>query len=92
MKINKNQYIGKRLTWDEAVNIFPDMWVAFRDCEMSGIDIENGILVDVIMDKDIKAYRIQHFNENIIIDRTTENCTMGNIHVEIKEKTYENVQ
>lgn len=33
------QYIGKRLTWDEAVDIFTDLWVAFKDCRMSGIDL-----------------------------------------------------
>lgn len=85
MTINKNQYIGKRLTWDETVSLFPDLWVAFKDCEMSGIDIENGILVDVIPDKDIKTYRIQHFNDDIRIDRTTEDCIVGYIHGEIKE-------
>ncbi len=88
MTANKDQYIGERLTWDEAVDLFPDMWVVFRDCEMSGIDIENGILVDVVTDKDIKMYRKQHFNENIVIDRTTENCIVGYIHGEIKEKTF----
>ena len=31
MTINKNQYIGKRLTWDETVSLFPDLWVAFKD-------------------------------------------------------------
>lgn len=56
---------------------------------MSGIDIENGILVDVIADKDIKMYRKQHYNEeNIMIDRTTEDCVVGYIHGEIKEKTF----
>ena len=74
MIVDKNQYIGKRLTWDEAVDIFPDLWVAFKDCTMLGIDMEDGILVDVIEDKNIILYMKQHFNENMYIDRTIENC------------------
>lgn len=89
MTSEKNQYIGKRLTWDEAVAIFPDLWVAFKDCRMSGIDMEDGILVDVITDEDITNYMKQHFNENIYIDRTTENCIVGYIHGEIKEKAFQ---
>ncbi|MDE7205940.1 MAG: hypothetical protein K2N90_02045 [Lachnospiraceae bacterium] len=88
MAADKNQYIGKRLTWDEAVDIFPNLWVAFKDCNMSGIDMEEGILVDVIEDKDIKIYMKQHFDENMYIDRTTENCLVGYIHGEIKEKAF----
>lgn len=89
MAVDKNQYIGKRLTWEEAVDIFPDLWVAFKECKMSGIDIEDGILVDVIDDKDIKIYMKQHFDENMFIDRTTENCVVGYIHGEIKEKAFQ---
>ncbi|MBD5451665.1 MAG: hypothetical protein HDR25_03385 [Lachnospiraceae bacterium] len=89
MAFDKNQYIGKRLTWDETVDIFPDSWVAFKDCRMSGIDMEDGILVDVIADKDIALYMKQHFNEDMYIDRTTENCVAGYIHGEIKEKAFQ---
>lgn len=88
MTANKNLYIGKHLTWDEAVDMFPDLWVVFKDCKMSGIDIEEGILVDVIADQDIKNYMKQHFYEDIVIDRTTEDCNVGYIHGEIKEKTF----
>lgn len=89
LAVDKMQYIGKRLTWDEAVDIFPDLWVAFKDCKMSGIDFENGILVDVIADQDLAIYMKQHFNENVFIDRTTENSIVGYIHGEIKEKTFQ---
>lgn len=88
MAADKTRYIGKRLTWNEAVDIFPDLWVAFKDCIMSGIDLEAGILVDVIKDKDIKMYMQQHFNEDIFIDRTTEDGMVGYIHGEIKENTF----
>lgn len=86
--MDKSLYVGKRLSWDEAVDIFPDLWVAFKDCIMSGIDLENGILVDVIKDKDIAAYMKQHFTDDMFIDRTTENSMMGYIHGEIKEKAF----
>lgn len=89
MLADKDQYIGKRLTWEEVVDIFPDLWVALKDCRMSGIDVEDGILVDVIADKDVKGYMKQHFDENIFIDRTTESCVVGYIHGEIKEKTFQ---
>lgn len=86
--MDKTQYVGKRLTWDEAVEIFPDLWVVFKDCVMSGIDLENGILVDVLKDKDIAVYMKEHFDEDLFIDRTTENGIVGYIHGEIKEKTF----
>ena len=76
LAVDKMQYIGKRLTWDEAVDIFPDLWVAFKDCKMSGIDFENGILVDVIADQDLAIYMKQ-------------NSIVGYIHGEIKEKTFQ---
>lgn len=46
------------------------------------------VLVDVIKDKDITGYMKQHFNEDIYIDRTTENSIAGYLHGEIKEKTF----
>ena len=29
--VNKMQYIRKQLTWDEVVDLFPDLWVVFKD-------------------------------------------------------------
>ncbi len=29
---------NKRLTWDEMVRAYPDMWVVVRDAEMDGPD------------------------------------------------------
>ena len=55
-----------------------------------GIDLETGVLVDVIKDKDITGYMKQHFNEDIYIDRTTENSIAGYLHGEIKRKKLSN--
>lgn len=78
--INKSEYIGKRLTWDRAVELFPYKWVAFKDCKMSGIDMENGILVDVIEDEQIETYIVEHLKDKYYIDRTLDGFAGGYIH------------
>ena len=47
MTEDKIQYIGKRLTWDEAVAIFPNLWVSFKDCIYHGVDFQSGTLIAV---------------------------------------------
>lgn len=70
--MDKAQYVGKRLTWDEAVNIFPDLWVSFQDCIYNGVDFQSGRLVAVIEDDDIEKYLCAHIEENPYYARTTE--------------------
>lgn len=36
---NKSLYIGKRFDWSNLVSLFPNLWVALKDCEYSGIDV-----------------------------------------------------
>ena len=34
-----------RLSWDEMVKQYPDLWVAVKDAEMDGADIMSGEVV-----------------------------------------------
>lgn len=81
--VNKMQYIRKQLTWDEVVDLFPDLWVVFKDCEYENIDFIKGTLIDVIEDKDRIEYMNKHQKEEIYIDRTTDSLSSGYIHAEI---------
>ena len=80
------QYIGKRLTWDEAVDIFPDLWVSFQDCVYNDADFQSGTLVAVIEDDDIGKYVCSHIEENPYFARTTEDNFGGYIHGVLVEK------
>lgn len=82
----KEQYIGKQLTWDEVVKLFPDLWVAFKDCEYHKVTFIRGTLVDVIEDKDRIDYMNKHWGEGLHIDRTTEESGGGYIHGVLNEK------
>lgn len=86
MTADKNQYIGKRLTWDEAVCIFPDLWVSFQDCIYKDADFQSGTLVAVIEDADIGRYVCSHIEENPYFARTTEDRFGGYIHGVLVEK------
>ena len=55
---DKDDYIGKRLSWNEVVNLFPDLWVTLEDYIYTDKDVINEILEDVIQDKDIDDYTI----------------------------------
>ncbi len=50
----------KRITWQEMVDKYPDMWVAVKDAEMDGPDILSGVPVDVKSDDDIAQYHIKN--------------------------------
>ncbi len=34
--VTANEAIGKRLTWDEIVSLFPDRWVGISDYDFDG--------------------------------------------------------
>ncbi len=86
MTEDKIQYIGKRLTWDEAVAIFPNLWVSFKDCIYHGVDFQSGTLIAVIKDDDIGKYICNHIEENPYLVRTTENQFGGYIHGVLAQK------
>ena len=76
---DKSNYIGKQLTWSQAVELFLDLWVSFKECEFKGAAFVKGILVGVISDNDRNKYMDEHWGEKLYIDRTTED-TLGYIH------------
>lgn len=78
---DKRNYIGKQLTWSQAVELFPDLWVSFIDCEFKGATFIKGILVDVISDDGGIKYMEGHWGEKLHIDRITED-TLGDIYME----------
>lgn len=74
---NKEDYIGKVLTWNQTVELFPNLWVAFKDCEFDRATFIKGTLVDVIEDKDRIEFIKKHLRDGLHIDRTTEeNCSI----------------
>ena len=61
-----------RMTWDEMVKKFPDQWVVVKDAEMSGPDILSGIVVAVMPDDQITAFRLSNTRRDYEFCRTTE--------------------
>ena len=50
-----------RLTWDEMVEKYPDQWIAVKDAEMDGADIESGEVVAYENDmEDFIDFRIKN--------------------------------
>ena len=74
VSVNRDE---KRITWQEMVDKYPDMWVAVKDAEMDGPDILSGVLVDVKSDDDIAQYRINNKKKGYIFSRTTEGVFNG---------------
>lgn len=84
MAIEKD-YIGKELTWQEAVDLFPNYWVAFKNCTFNNLIFQKGILVDVINDSNIENYMKEHWEEKLHIERTTEeseDCYLHGVLIE----------
>lgn len=67
-------YIGKRYTWDEAKELFPDKWVAFSDYELNGSVVKSGIIQAVCDDSEMskEAIRLKENHCSVIWDRTTK--------------------
>lgn len=73
------QTVGARMTWDEMVDRYPDMWVSISDAEMEGPDVLSGELVAVIPDDEIADYELDHWTDGYITRRTTEGEWLGPI-------------
>lgn len=82
---NKGAYIGQRLDWSNLVLLFPNLWVALKDCIYSGIDINSAVLVDVLDDNEVIEYMDKHYNDYERVERTTDSFTGGYVHAEIRE-------
>lgn len=68
-----------RMTWDEIVEKYPDLWVSVRDAEMNGPDIVSGIIEETISDEAVGDYKADHWGDDLVIRRTTEGEWLGPI-------------
>lgn len=73
----KEDFINKRLTWNEAVKLFPDRWVSFRDYILDGVTFQNGILANVFTDDEYEDYLFSHWDDDLRIMRTSSSLTIG---------------
>ncbi len=78
-----------RMTWDEMVNTYPDMWVVIANPIMDGEapDILEGDVVDVVSDDDIGDYKESHRNQGLKYRRTTESGWNGMFYADFSIKT-----
>ena len=62
----------RRITWEDAVRDYPNMWVVFKNTEKSGANPISGILVDVKSDDEIIPYKVANHQNGYDFYRTTE--------------------
>ena len=68
-----------RMSWDEMVKQYPNMWVAVKDAEMNGIDVLSGEVVTVQPDDKICKFRMKHRGAGFVFRRTSESGFNGHI-------------
>lgn len=68
------EYMGKDMTWDEMVSVFPGLWVFVTNYENSGINIFKGVLIGVFTDNECDEFYIECLDKgiNVAYNRTTE--------------------
>jgi hypothetical protein len=80
MVVCKDSYIGKRLTWDSIARNFPCSIVILDNCNIDGIDVVDGVVVEVLEDnaenhKRMSEYRRKGYRvEKTGDDYRTEIC------------------
>ena len=68
-----------RLSWDDMVKKYPNLWVAVKDAEMDGADIVSGEVVTARPDKEMRKFRIEHRGAGFVFRRTSECGFNGHI-------------
>ena len=78
-----------RMTWDQMVKEYPDMWVAIANPVFDGNhpDILEGDVVDVISDDDISEYEVSHHGQGLTFCRTTESGWNGMFYADFSITT-----
>lgn len=76
--------IMARLTWDEMVEKYPNLWVAVKDAEMDGGDIISGEVVDAKPDKEMRSFRIANWGSGLVFRRTSDGEFDGFINSDFK--------
>jgi hypothetical protein len=69
---NKEDFIGKRMTWDDMVECLPDLWVVIRDYGFKDGNITDGIITDILTDDEIENKPQKYRDEKYVCIRTTE--------------------
>ena len=69
-QIKKEDYIGKIITWEQAVELFPSLWLAFEEPQYIGATLVKGKLKDVLTDEEVTEYRLEHWGTGIRLKRT----------------------
>jgi hypothetical protein len=82
---SKVNYIGKRFTWDELVELFPDTWIAVTDCVMDGPNILDCVLLEVFDDDGVEDKMPKFIRKGVKCRRTTIGMGVGYIHGRVVE-------
>ena len=72
--------MNERMTWEQMVDIFPNLWVVVQNAIMNGGDIISGEVVATMSDDEIEAYRCNHLGQGNRYRRTTEDYGYGIIN------------
>ena len=69
----------RRMTWDQMVEEYPDMWVVISNPVMDGDhpDILEGDVVEAVSDDDIGKFKSSHRGQGLEYRRTTESGWNG---------------
>ncbi len=80
---------AKRMTWEEMVKTYPDMWVAVANPVMDGDspDILEGDVVATVSDDDIGDYEVDHIGEGLKYCRTTDSGWNGMFYADFSITT-----
>lgn len=68
----KEDAMEERMTMEEMIDRYPDMWVAIKDAEKDGPNIMSGILYAVLSDDEIGDFEEEHLGQGLTFFRTTE--------------------
>lgn len=79
----------KRMTWDQMVETYPDMWVAIANPVMDGDhpDVIEGDVVDAVSDEEIGDFEEEHINDDLTYRRTTESGWNGMFYADFSITT-----
>ncbi len=73
-----------RMTWDDMVKKYPDLWVAIKDAEMDGADVMSGEVVTAQSDEEMRKFRIEHRGSGLVFRRTSECGFNGHITSDLR--------
>jgi len=74
IEAKEEEYLGKYLTYEEAVKLFPDRWVGFSEPEFDGGTLIGGILRYACIDKEMSKRKLDLMKQGykICSRRTTD--------------------